>query len=51
MPVPEQDHHGVVAPGRRALPVLGEQRHVRVVVHVDGQPEPLAHQVAERDAL
>ena len=34
----------------RAAPkrVLGEQRHVRVVVDDHRQPEPLAHQVAER---
>jgi hypothetical protein len=36
---------------RRAGTVLGQRRQVRVVVHVDGQAEPLLHQRAEPQPL
>ncbi len=47
----ERDQHGVVDPAGGAGTMLGEDGHVRVVVHPDGQPEALAHQVAKRQAV
>ena len=47
----EREHHRVPRPARGAAAVLGEHRHVRVVVHEHGQAKPLAHQVAERHAV
>jgi hypothetical protein len=49
-PRPERHEEGVLGAARGAEQVLGEQRDVRVVVDVHGQPEPLAHQVPERHA-
>ena len=50
-PGAEGEHDHVTRALRGAGPELGEGRHVGVVVHVDGQAEPLTHEVAERHAL
>jgi len=48
-PRPDGQHDHVACPAACPEEELGEGGDVRVVVDVDGEPEPLSHQIAQRD--
>ena len=48
-PRADRHDHRLARSARSAGPVLGERRHVGVVIDEYGQPQPLGHDRAERD--